>query len=98
NISLYVETKADDGMILWLAQDYFFRKLPLDFHLDSLKSAARLLLDRLDPLRAAPVMETYVGPVILKNQAAAVFVHEVFGHCVEGHRQKAGEEGQTSLC
>lgn len=96
-ISLYVETKADDGMILWLNRDFFFREAPLDFPLDSLTAAADLLLRRLDTLRAAPVMETYVGPVILKNVAAAVFVHEVFGHRVEGHRQKAVDEGQTFL-
>jgi TldD protein len=96
-ISLYVETKADDGMILWLTKDFFFRQVPLDFPLDSLTRAADLLVKRLDTLRAAPVMETYVGPVILKNVAAGVFVHEVFGHRVEGHRQKAVDEGQTFL-
>jgi len=96
-ISLYVETKAEDGMILWLNRDFFFRQVPLDFPLDSLTAAADLLLRRLDTLRTAPVMETYVGPVILKNVAAAVFVHEVFGHRVEGHRQKAVDEGQTFL-
>lgn len=97
DISLYVETKADDGMILWLTRDFFFKEIPVDFPLDSLTRAADLLLRRLDTLRAAPVMETYVGPVILKNVAAAVFVHEVFGHRVEGHRQKAVDEGQTFL-
>ena len=97
NIGLYVETKADDGMILWLTKDFFFKEIPLDFPLDSLTGAAGLLLRRLDTLRSAPVMETYVGPVILKNVAAGVFVHEVFGHRVEGHRQKAVDEGQTFL-
>ena len=96
-ISLYAETKAEDGMILWLNRDFSFRNIPVDFPLDSLTSAAELLVRRLDTLRAAPVMETYVGPVILKNVAAAVFVHEVFGHRVEGHRQKAVDEGQTFL-
>ncbi|MDB5049743.1 MAG: peptidase modulator of gyrase [Fibrobacteres bacterium] len=95
NIGLYVETKAQDGMILWLTKDFFFKEIPLDFPYDSLAQAADLLLRRLDTLRAAPVMETYVGPVILQNIAAAVFTHEVFGHRVEGHRQKAVDEGQT---
>lgn len=97
DLSIYVETKAEDGMILWLNRDFFFREIPLDLPLDTLTRAAELLLSRLDTLRAAPVMETYVGPVILKNLAAAVFVHEVFGHRVEGHRQKAVDEGQTFL-
>lgn len=95
NIGLYVETKADDGMILWLTKDFFFREAPADFPYDSLRLAAETLLRKLDTLRAAPVMETYVGPVILENVAAAVFTHEVFGHRVEGHRQKAVDEGQT---
>jgi predicted Zn-dependent protease len=97
DISLYAETKAEDGMILWLNRDFFFKEIPFDFPLDSLTRAAELLIRRLDTLRNAPVMETYVGPVILKNVAAAVFVHEVFGHRVEGHRQKAVDEGQTFL-
>jgi len=95
NIGLYVETKAEDGMILWLTKDFFFREAPLDFPYDSLERAATTLMRKLDALRAAPVMETYVGPVILENIAAAVLTHEVFGHRVEGHRQKAVDEGQT---
>lgn len=95
SIGLYVETKAQDGMILWLTKDFFFREAPADFPYDSLARAAGTLMARLDTLRAAPVMETYVGPVILENIAAAVFTHEVFGHRVEGHRQKAVDEGQT---
>jgi predicted Zn-dependent protease len=95
NIGIYVQTKAEDGMILWLSKDFFFKEIPFDFPLDSLKSAAQRLMQRLDSLRVAPVMETYVGPVILENIAAAVFTHEVFGHRVEGHRQKAVDEGQT---
>lgn len=95
SIGIYVETKAQDGMILWLTKDFFFREAPADFPYDTLARAAEILMRRLDTLRAAPVMETYVGPVILENVAAAVFTHEVFGHRVEGHRQKAVDEGQT---
>ncbi|MDB5105850.1 MAG: Peptidase modulator of gyrase [Fibrobacteres bacterium] len=95
NIGIYVETKAKDGMILWLTKDFFFKEIPLDFPYDSVAQATELLLRRLDTLRTAPVMETFVGPVILENIAAAVFTHEVFGHRVEGHRQKAVDEGQT---
>ncbi len=97
SISIYVETKADDGMILWLFRDFHFQAPPLDFSEDTLTAAVRLLMARLDTLRHAPVMETYAGPVILENVAAGVFVHEVFGHRVEGHRQKAVDEGQTFI-
>jgi TldD protein len=36
-----------------------------------------------------------VGPAILEGNAAAVFMHEVLGHRLEGHRQKDEKEGQT---
>lgn len=39
--------------------------------------------------------EPYDGPLILRGRAAGVFVHEVMGHRVEGHRQKDESEGQT---
>ena len=37
----------------------------------------------------------FVGPAILSGRAAGVFFHEIFGHRVEGHRQKDENEGQT---
>ena len=45
--------------------------------------------------RRAPPAEPYIGPAILEGKAAGVFFHEIFGHRVEGHRQKNEEEGQT---
>ncbi len=46
-------------------------------------------------LRSAPLIEPYAGPAILRGRAAGVFFHEIFGHRVEGHRQKDEDEGQT---
>ena len=43
----------------------------------------------------APETEPYSGPAILGGKAAAVFFHEIFGHRVEGERQKDESEGQT---
>ena len=43
----------------------------------------------------APPADPYIGPAILEGKAAGVFFHEIFGHRVEGHRQKNEEEGQT---
>jgi predicted Zn-dependent protease len=40
-------------------------------------------------------VEPFVGPAILSGRAAGVFFHEIFGHRVEGHRQKDEAEGQT---
>src|SRR5438094_4206025 len=49
----------------------------------------------LKALRAAPVIEPYTGPAILSGRASGVFFHEIFGHRIEGHRQKDEAEGQT---
>lgn len=49
----------------------------------------------LDQLVNAPPAEPIVCPAILSGRASAVFFHEIFGHRVEGHRQKDVEDGQT---
>src|SRR5205085_7034424 len=46
-------------------------------------------------LLRAPETEPFVGPAIFSGRAAGVFFHEIFGHRVEGHRQKDESEGQT---
>jgi predicted Zn-dependent protease len=43
----------------------------------------------------APLVDPFVGPAILSGRAAAVLFHEIFGHRIEGHRQKDESEGQT---
>ncbi|MBV9403994.1 MAG: peptidase U62 [Acidobacteriaceae bacterium] len=48
-----------------------------------------------DALAVAPPAEPIVCPAILSGRASAVFFHEIFGHRVEGHRQKDVAEGQT---
>jgi len=50
---------------------------------------------KLDALVNAPPAEPIVCPAILSGRASAVFFHEIFGHRVEGHRQKDVAEGQT---
>jgi predicted Zn-dependent protease len=49
----------------------------------------------LTSLLKAPEAEPFVGPAIFSGRAAGVFFHEIFGHRVEGHRQKDETEGQT---
>jgi TldD protein len=53
------------------------------------------LVDELDVLLKAPLAEPYTGPAILLNRATGVYFHEIFGHRIEGHRQKSESEGQT---
>lgn len=53
------------------------------------------VLQDVERLLDAPLVDPYVGPAILDGRAAGVFFHEVFGHRIEGHRQDADNEGQT---
>jgi TldD protein len=66
--------------------------LPAD---DAVRAKVREIAAKLDGLVAAPPAEPIVCPAILSGRASAVFFHEIFGHRVEGHRQKDVSEGQT---
>jgi TldD protein len=92
---LYATTKAEDGMEL-------YRYEPFDAHTPDhlpndavVKQAIENIAKDLRALREAPVVEPYTGPAILSGRASGVFFHEIFGHRIEGHRQKDEEEGQT---
>jgi predicted Zn-dependent protease len=50
---------------------------------------------KVDSLRLAPPAEPIVCPAILSGRASAVFFHEIFGHRIEGHRQKDITSDQT---
>jgi len=94
-ISIRASSKAKDGMDLRLYKSFEAEAasgLPGDA---TIAKAIDLLISRLDSLRNAPIVEPYIGPAIIRNRASAVFFHEIFGHRVEGHRQKDVEEGQT---
>jgi TldD protein len=54
----------------------------------------RIAVD-LEGLLRAPAADPFVGPAIFSGRAAGVFFHEIFGHRIEGHRQKDPSEGQT---
>lgn len=69
---------------------------PSHFPADSIIAGkVKALADKLDDLVKAPPAEPIVCPAILSGRASAVFFHEIFGHRVEGHRQKDIAEGQT---
>jgi len=100
---LYVSasTTAEDGMEL--SQGHIFDTmdspegsglncLPSD---EELAARFREVIEQVLALRDAPLVEPYTGPAILRNRASGVFFHEIFGHRIEGHRQKDVEEGQT---
>jgi TldD protein len=88
-------TKAEDGMELPLYTSYFATSpdgLPDE---RQLVDEARAMVDLLARLRRAPLVEPFSGPAILSGRAAGVFFHEIFGHRVEGNRQRNVDDGQT---
>jgi TldD protein len=88
-------SKADDGMELPRFESYFsFTPAGLPDDASVLKAVNKMIVD-LQALRKAPVVDPFTGPAILSGRATAVFFHEVFGHRIEGHRQKIETEGQT---
>jgi predicted Zn-dependent protease len=94
---IFVEamTKADDGMELPLYASYFSRTLAGLPDERKLIADARDMMALLTGLRKAPIVDPYSGPAILSGRAAGVFFHEIFGHRVEGHRQRNADDGQT---
>jgi predicted Zn-dependent protease len=87
--------KASDGMDLGSMETFETgdpSTLPKDAQiLEAVERAGKNLTDLLH----APPADPYVGPAILSGRAAGVFFHEIFGHRIEGHRQKDESEGQT---
>lgn len=88
-------TKASDGMELPLYKSYFaFSEKDLPDDTTVLKAVDKMIHDG-EALRVAPVAASYTGPAILSGQASGVFFHEIFGHRVEGQRQKNSTDAQT---
>ncbi len=96
-IRMYVNvmTKADDGMSLPLYKSYFAYEPGNLPEPDSIAKDIKQMIALLDKMRTAPMMTTYSGPAILSGEAAGVFFHEIFGHRVEGHREKDPNSSQT---
>ncbi|MFH0980299.1 MAG: metallopeptidase TldD-related protein [Planctomycetota bacterium] len=94
-VTVTASTKAEDGMEL--SQNFIFNTssedgLPSE---TQISEALQKVINQVLALREAPLVEPYIGPAILMNRASGVFFHEIFGHRIEGHRQKDVEEGQT---
>lgn len=94
-ISISASAKAPDGTDLSTFET-FEAVEPDSLPDDKVLTAAvdRVASDVTNLLRA-PEAEPFVGPAIFSGRAAGVFFHEIFGHRVEGHRQKDESEGQT---
>ena len=94
-VTITATAKADDGMLLPLHQTY------MSFRPDGLPDDATLerdvaqMVKTLLALHDAPMADPYTGPAILSGRSSAVFFHEIFGHRIEGQRQKNEDEAQT---
>jgi len=87
--------KAADGMDLATMEGFDTddpSKLPGD---QEILAAVKKVGANLAGLLQAQPADPFVGPAILSGRAAGVFFHEIFGHRIEGHRQKDESEGQT---
>lgn len=94
-VFVYAKTKAEDGMSLPLYRSYFaFTPAGLP-SIEKIKKDIEEVIAQLQKLRNAPLMDTYSGPAILSGEASGVFFHEIFGHRVEGHREKDPTSSQT---
>jgi len=94
-VAVWASTVADDGQVLEVYD-----------HIDAASTdgipSPEVIAEMVDgvaqkvtALRAAPIVDPFTGPAILRGKAAAVFFHEILGHRAEGHRQKDEDEGQT---
>ena len=94
-LSISATAKAEDGMVLPLHLTYMAWEpngLPDDA---SIMKDVNTMVEKLVALRTAPLADAYTGPAILSGRASAVFFHEIFGHRVEGQRQKEADDAQT---
>jgi predicted Zn-dependent protease len=94
-VVITASAKAMDGTDLQTGETFEAVEasgLPKD---DVLLAAVDRVAKDLTALLRAPEAEPFVGPAIFSGRAAGVFFHEIFGHRVEGHRQKDESEGQT---
>ena len=96
-VRVFIEanTRAEDGMELERFESFDAETIEGLGGEAAMEKAADAVIADLKALRRAPPAEPYAGPAILEGKAAGVFFHEIFGHRVEGHRQKSEEEGQT---
>jgi predicted Zn-dependent protease len=94
-LAVSVGVKADDGEGLSRFEQRFARspdKLPGDDEIGKMIDVASA---DLKALHKAPRVNPWVGPAILEGRATGVWFHEVFGHRIEGHRQKSRTSGKT---
>jgi TldD protein len=88
-------SKASDGMELPLYESFYSSTaagMPGDAEvLQKVDQMTKSLM----ALKLAPVMAPYVGPAIMSPRATGVIFHEIFGHRIEGQREKRENQAMT---
>jgi predicted Zn-dependent protease len=94
-LELYLQSKAPDGMDIERYANFDWldpKSAPEEKTVDA---TIQQLIGEAQDLDKAPLVDPYAGPALLTGRASAVFFHEIFGHRIEGMRQKDITEGQT---
>jgi predicted Zn-dependent protease len=94
-VYLMGRTQADDGMEFQRFESFDAHSLEGLPSEETVRKTVDKIVKDLKALRTAPVIEPYTGPAILSGRASGVFFHEIFGHRIEGQRNKNESEGQT---
>ncbi|MEP6716512.1 MAG: metallopeptidase TldD-related protein, partial [Terriglobia bacterium] len=94
-ILISASAKAKDGMDVFDAETFeAFDATGLP-SAEKVRATVKKIGENVEALIGAPIAEPFVGPAIFSGRASGVFFHEIFGHRIEGHRQKDEAEGQT---
>lgn len=94
-LSYVVSGKTENGQEVSRFNDYNVlrpEELPSE---EKLLADTRKSIEELEQLVNAPEGDPFEAPTLLKGRAMAVFVHEILGHRMEGHRQKMEDFGRT---
>jgi predicted Zn-dependent protease len=94
-LAISARAKAPDGEDLAASESFEAFDLAGLPNEKVLAEAVKKVSETLRALALSQPADPYTGPAILSGRAAGVFFHEIFGHRVEGHRQKDVTEGQT---
>ena len=94
-VFLVGRTQASDGMEFQRFESFDSHSIDGLPSEETVRKTVEKIVKDLKALRTAPVIDPYTGPAILSGKASGVFFHEIFGHRVEGQRNKNENEGQT---